>query len=77
MIDGTGLMIVCAVGEASNIARKRLTIPKPSKVESPLKAHLDRLVIILGKIGLSFGCVMFLILMVYLMVDLVVNESWE
>ena len=73
ILDGSGLVLVCCVGKNSNIGKIKLSLPKDLEQETPLAQKLKLAVMNMTKVGICFATVLFLVLSVYLVVDVVAS----
>jgi Ca2+-transporting ATPase len=76
VIEGSGRMIALRVGANSEWG-KNLAQLKPSNELTPLQKRLNKLVILLGKIGLVCAAVVFAALTIYWLANEVVGQEWE
>lgn len=76
VLEGSGRMLALRVGPNSEWG-KNLAQLKPSNELTPLQKRLNKLVILLGKIGLVCASILFAALTIYWLVNEVVGQEWE
>ena len=75
--EGSGDILVCAVGERSVMEKHRLLSGLiEEEHETPLQERLGIIAGILGKIGFYAGALLVVVLLIHLAADSIINETW-
>ena len=77
IIEGYGMMIVCGVGVNSiNEKIRQMSGVVNEDEQTPLQERLEQIAILLGKIGLIAGIIMTSVLILYTIVEVILEEEW-
>lgn len=75
MQDGSGKMLVTTVGMRTEWGNLMETLSEGGEDETPLQVKLNGVATIIGKIGLGFAIVTFLVLMIRYLVDKAIDND--
>ena len=75
--QGTGLMVVCAVGKMSLLGKSKEMLEEEDEEPTPLQEKLEVIAGDIGKLGMAAGFLTFLALMVYLGLDTLERHTWD
>ncbi|CAG9317273.1 unnamed protein product [Blepharisma stoltei] len=77
IIEGSGLVLVCAVGQHSVLGRnRRMMNTLADEPETPLQERLTVLATFLGKIGFYAGIILSIALLLHLFIGAWIDERW-
>lgn len=75
--DGSGKMLVTTVGMRTGWGKVMATLTEGGEDETPLQVKLNGVATIIGKIGLTFAVVTFIVLTLRMTVEKVIShQSW-
>lgn len=74
VMNGSGIAIVTAVGDKTEIGKVAYNSMEETEVKTPLDMQLDRLAKMINKIGFSVSVAAFLIFLIH---DVITNEVWH
>lgn len=76
--DGSGKMLVTTVGMRTGWGKLLATLTEGGEDETPLQVKLNGVATIIGKIGLAFALVTFIVLVLRMIVEKVIgHQSWS
>ncbi|KAK1293390.1 putative calcium-transporting ATPase 4, plasma membrane-type [Acorus calamus] len=75
--DGSGKMLVTSVGMRTEWGRLMETLSQGGEDETPLQVKLNGVATIIGKIGLAFAVLTFLVLMARFIADKVIHDEFS